>query len=73
MEMAIAARVDGIIVQVSNEEAVSAQIDKAKGQDIPVITIRSDAPNSKRVSFVSGNDYAILMYLSWQQVCYFVS
>ena len=73
MEMAIAARVDGIIVQVNDEEAVSAQIDKAEGQDIPVITIRSDAPGSKRVSFVSGNDYAILMYLSWQQVCYFVS
>lgn len=73
MEMAIAARVDGIIVQVSDEEAVSAQIDKAEEQNIPVITIRSDAPGSKRVSFVSGNDYAILMYLSWQQVCYFVS
>ncbi len=59
MEMAIAAKVDGIIVQVSDEEAVSAQIDKAEEQNIPVITIRSDAPASKRVSFVSGNDYAI--------------
>lgn len=59
MEMAIATRVDGIIVQVSDEEAVSAQIDKAEEQNIPVITIRSDAPASKRVSFVSGNDYAI--------------
>lgn len=52
MEMAIAARVDGIIVQVSDEEAVSAQIDKAEEQNIPVITIRSDAPVSKRVSSV---------------------
>lgn len=33
MEMAIAARVDGIIVQVSDEEAVSAQIDKAEEED----------------------------------------
>ena len=47
------------LVQVSDEEAVSAQIDKAEEQNIPVITIRSDAPASKRVSFVSGNDYAI--------------
>ena len=39
MEMAIAARVDGIIVQVSDEEAVSVQIDKAEEQNIPVITI----------------------------------
>ena len=52
MEMAIADRVDGIIVQVSDEEAVSAQIDKAEEQNIPVITIRSDAPASKRVSSV---------------------
>ena len=44
---------------MSDEEAVSAQIDKAEEQNIPVITIRSDAPASKRVSFVSGNDYAI--------------
>lgn len=59
MEMAIAAKVDGIIVQVSDEEAVTEQINKAAVRDIPVITIRSDAPASKRVSFVSGNDYAI--------------
>ena len=52
MEMAIATRGDGIIVQVSDEEAVSAQIDKAEEQNIPVITIRSDAPVSKRVSSV---------------------
>ena len=52
MEMAIADRVDGIIVQVSDEEAVSTQIDKAEEQNIPVITIRSDAPVSKRVSSV---------------------
>ena len=52
MEMAIADRVDGIIVQVSDEEEVSAQIDKAEEQNIPVITIRSDAPVSKRVSSV---------------------
>ena len=38
--MAIADRVDGIIVQVSDEEAVSAQIDKAEEQNIPVITIQ---------------------------------
>lgn len=59
MEMAIAAKVDGIIVQVNNEEAMTEKIDKASDQGIPVITIRSDAPSSKRVSFVSGNDYAI--------------
>ena len=33
MEMAIAARVDGIIVQVRDEEAVSTQIDKAEEED----------------------------------------
>ena len=52
MEMAIADRVDGIIVQASDEEADSTQIDKAEEQNIPVITIRSDAPVSKRVSSV---------------------
>lgn len=59
MEMAIAAKVDGIIVQVSNEEEMTGLIDKASDLGIPVMTIRSDAPSSKRVSFVSGNDYAI--------------
>lgn len=59
MEMAIAAKVDGIIVQVGNEEEMTEKIDKASAIGIPVMTLRSDAPSSKRVSFISGNDYAI--------------
>ena len=52
MEMAIAARVEGIIAQVSDEEAVSAQIDKAEEEDRKIrVTVllnseeRNAAPN----------------------------
>lgn len=59
VDMAVAAKVDGIIVQVNNEEKMTEKINKASDAGIPVMTIRSDAPSSKRVCFVSGNDYAI--------------
>ena len=49
MEMAIADRVDGIIVQVSDEEAVSTQIDKAEEQNIPVITLTGHRSRQRRL------------------------
>lgn len=62
VEMAIAAKVDGIIAEAGNEEELSRLIDKANdvdGKEIPVITVLSDAPGSSRKSFVSANDYAL--------------
>jgi len=58
LEMAIASRVDGIITHVPEEDKLSPIIDKAVERDIPVITIDTDAPKSKRISYVGANNYA---------------
>lgn len=57
MEISIAAGVDGIILEYNGEEELKKEIDKAEDAGIPVITIMSDAPDSKRQSFVGVNDY----------------
>lgn len=58
-EMAVAAKVDGIIVLPDNIDEMASQIKAATKAGIPVMTILSDVPNSGRVSFVSGNNYTI--------------
>lgn len=59
LEMAIAAEVDGIIIEANNSPEMVALIDEATAKDITVITVSSDATGSKRQSFVSVNDYAL--------------
>lgn len=59
VEMAIAAKVDGIILEAENTEEMRKVISEAKDNAIPVMTIGTDAPGSKRISFVTANDYAI--------------
>ena len=58
VEMAIAAKVDGIILKADGGNAIENQIKKAAKEKIPVMTILTDVPNSERISFVSGSDYA---------------
>lgn len=57
MEISIAAGTDGIILEYNGEEDLKNEIDKAENAGIPVITVMSDAPDSKRQSFVGVNDY----------------
>ncbi|WP_054939652.1 sugar-binding protein [Paenibacillus ihuae] len=57
LEKAIAAQVDAIIVQGLNDEKFTPVIDKAVNRGIPVITIDTDAPASKRLAYV-GTDNA---------------
>jgi ABC-type sugar transport system, periplasmic component len=61
MKMAIAANVDGIIIEPNDVEAVEGLIHDAAMLEpsIPVMTIGRDVAGSERVSFVSANDYAI--------------
>lgn len=59
MKMAIAAQVDGIIVEADKSEEMTALVDKAADQGIPVITILNDASSSRRICFVGGNDYTL--------------
>ncbi|WP_237167824.1 sugar-binding protein [Paenibacillus yonginensis] len=58
LEKAIAARVDAIIVQGLNEENFTPVIDKAVRRGIPVITIDTDAPGSKRLAYVGTDNEA---------------
>jgi ribose transport system substrate-binding protein len=51
-------QVDGIAVSVLDEEILGGAIDYATERNIPVITFDSDAPNSKRMAFVSTNSSA---------------
>lgn len=59
LDMAVAAKVDGILVEADGGEKMNALIGDAAEQGIPVMTVLSDAPGSKRVSFVSGNYFAL--------------
>lgn len=56
-EMAIAKKVDGIIVQALNEEMFTPLIDQAIDHGIPVITIDTDEPNSSRIAYVGTDNY----------------
>lgn len=47
----------GIMVSVADPAVMQADIDAAIGQGIPVITVDSDAPASKRLTFVGTDNY----------------
>jgi ribose transport system substrate-binding protein len=57
MDMAIAARVDGIIVQALNEEKFVPIINKAVKAGVPVVTIDTDSPNSLRSLYIGTDNY----------------
>ena len=47
----------GIMVSVANPAVMQPDIDAAIGQNIPVITVDSDAPASKRLTFIGTDNY----------------
>ena len=57
MEMAIAEKVDGIILQPDGSVAISQLIVRAIENGIPVITVMSDATGTGRQGFVGYNSY----------------
>ena len=57
MEMAIAAKVDGIILQPDGSEEIKSLINRAIESGIPVITVMSDASTTDRQGFVGYNSY----------------
>lgn len=57
LEKAIAARVDGIIVQGLNDDAFTPVINRAIEKEIPVITIDTDSPHSKRITYVGTDNF----------------
>ncbi|MCE5189806.1 MAG: substrate-binding domain-containing protein [Eubacteriales bacterium] len=57
MEMALAAKVDGILIQPDGSVEITRLISAAIDQGIPVITVMSDASGSGRQGFVGYNSY----------------
>jgi ribose transport system substrate-binding protein len=54
---AVAEKPSGILVSVSDVNILATDINAAVDQGIPVITIDSDAPDSKRLFFVGTDNY----------------
>ncbi|HEX6466157.1 MAG TPA: substrate-binding domain-containing protein, partial [Terriglobales bacterium] len=54
---AVAAKPSGILVSPADPEVMKPEIDAAIAAGIPVITIDSDAPGSKRLFFIGTNNY----------------
>lgn len=57
MEIAIASKVDGIIVTAGETEGMTELINKAYAQGIPVVTLFNDNAQSERLSFVGVGNY----------------
>ncbi|PKM51150.1 MAG: hypothetical protein CVV02_08350 [Firmicutes bacterium HGW-Firmicutes-7] len=57
--IAVASKVDAIIVQVTEQDLFEDEINKAIDAGIPVITIFEDSARSKRLSFIGVNSYEL--------------
>lgn len=57
LEKAIAAKADALLVQGLNDPQYIGLINKAISYGIPVLTIDTDAPNSRRLSYVGTNNF----------------
>ena len=58
LDMAIVSNVDGIVTYVWNEAETGELIDKGVDKAIPIVTIKTDAKNSRRAAFVGVNTYS---------------
>jgi ribose transport system substrate-binding protein len=56
-QRAVAQKPSGILVSAADASLLAPDIDAALGQGIPVITMDSDAPSSKRLFFVGTDNY----------------
>lgn len=56
-QTAVSSKPSGILVSVARPELMQDAINSAVAQGIPVITVDSDAPNSKRVMFVGTDNF----------------
>lgn len=56
-QRAVAQKPAGILISVADANVMTPDINSALAQNIPVITIDSDAPDSKRLLFVGTDNY----------------
>jgi ribose transport system substrate-binding protein len=59
LERAIASKPAGILISVADAGTVKDSIDKGVAAGIPIVTIDSDAPTSKRLFFIGTNNYQV--------------
>ena len=59
LEIAIAAKADGIIVEPNGDPEVERLINKASANNIPVVTVMEDASGTKRKSFIGVNSFQL--------------
>jgi ribose transport system substrate-binding protein len=57
LQTAIHDKPSGILISAADADLVTADIDSAVQQGIPVVTIDSDAPASKRLFFIGSDNY----------------
>ena len=57
LEIARLSQVDGIALYVTNEDDLKPLINRIVLSGIPVITLESDAPTSRRFSFIGSNSF----------------
>lgn len=57
LDIAIASKVDGIIVEGIDQPDFTRMVNKATEKGIPVITINSDAPGSLRKTYIGSDHY----------------
>src|SRR6266705_1817935 len=57
LDSAIQKKPSGILISVADPNAVKDDIDRAIAAGIPVITVDSDAPTSKRLFFIGTNNF----------------
>ncbi|WP_245680580.1 sugar-binding protein [Bacillus marinisedimentorum] len=67
LEMAAAAKVDGILTQGLKKEEFTPLINKITAKGIPVVTVDTDAPGSNRAAYV-GTDNYYSGYLAGQEL-----
>lgn len=59
MNMSIASKPDGMILEYNGEPGLQEKIDEAVEQGIPVVTVMNDAGKSKRQSFIGVSEYQL--------------
>lgn len=59
MKIAIASNVDGILISADDSEEMRDLINEASLENIPVVTLYNDSPNSNRISYVGVGNYNI--------------
>lgn len=57
LDEAVQKKAAGILISVADPAVLKESIDKAVAAGIPVITVDSDAPTSKRLFFIGTNNY----------------